>query len=87
MTDTSMRNTELVSALVDGQLRGDEFSHALAHLETSSEARQSWHAYHVLGDVHAHRPVDRQRQRCRLCAAPARQAATRGRAFGFAPCG
>lgn len=51
MTDTSMRITELVSALVDGQLCDDEFSHALAHLETSSEARQSWHAYHVLGDV------------------------------------
>ncbi|WP_296490048.1 sigma-E factor negative regulatory protein [Rhodoferax sp.] len=51
MTDKSMRNTELVSALVDGQLRGDEFSNALAQLDASSEARQSWHAYHVLGDV------------------------------------
>ena len=51
MTDTSKRNTELVSALVDGQLRGDEFSLALAHLEASSEARQSWHAYHVVGDA------------------------------------
>ena len=52
MTDYgSMRNTELVSALVDGQLCGDEFSQAMAHLETSSEARQSWHAYHVVGDV------------------------------------
>jgi len=51
MTDEQMRNTELVSALVDGQLRGAEFAEALAHLDASSEARQSWHAYHVMGDV------------------------------------
>lgn len=51
MTDKSMANTELVSALVDGQLRGDEFVRAMALLERSSEARQSWHAYHVVGDV------------------------------------
>jgi sigma-E factor negative regulatory protein RseA len=51
MTDEHMRNTELVSALVDGQLRDAEFADALAHLDASSEARQSWHAYHVLGDV------------------------------------
>lgn len=51
MTDTSMANTELVSALVDGQLRGDEFSQAMALLERSGAARQSWHAYHVVGDA------------------------------------
>ena len=51
MTDTSLTDTELVSALVDGQVRGDEFAQAMALLERSSEARQRWHAYHVLGDV------------------------------------
>lgn len=51
MTDISMANTELVSALVDGQLRTDEFAQAMALLERSSEARQSWHAYHVVGDA------------------------------------
>lgn len=51
MTDKSTVNTELVSALVDGQLRGDEFAQAMALLERSSEARQSWHAYHVVGDA------------------------------------
>lgn len=51
MTDKSMTNTELVSALVDGQLRDDEFAEAMALLERSGEARQSWHAYHVVGDA------------------------------------
>jgi len=51
MTDKSMANTELVSALVDGQLRGDEFAQAMALLERSSAARQGWHAYHVVGEA------------------------------------
>lgn len=51
MTDKLNENSELVSALVDGQLRDAEFSQAMAHLETSSEARQRWHSYHVVGDV------------------------------------
>lgn len=51
MTDTSLVNTELVSALVDGQARGDEFSQAMALLERCGEARQRWHAYHVVGDA------------------------------------
>ena len=51
MTDKLIENSELVSALVDGQLRDAEFSQALAHLESSSEARQRWHSYHVVGDV------------------------------------
>jgi len=46
-----MENNELVSALVDGQLRGAEFARALDQFENSSEARQNWHAYHVVGDV------------------------------------
>ncbi|MDD3936701.1 sigma-E factor negative regulatory protein [Rhodoferax sp.] len=51
MTDSLIENSELVSALVDGQLRDAEFARAMAHLESSSEARQRWHSYHVLGDV------------------------------------
>lgn len=51
MTDTTKANTEMVSALVDGQLRGDEFAQAMALLERSGEARQSWHAYHVVGEA------------------------------------
>lgn len=51
MTDSLIENSELVSALVDGQLRDTEFAQAMAHLEHSSEARQRWHSYHVVGDA------------------------------------
>lgn len=51
MVDQSMESAERVSALVDGQLQGDEFAHALADLASSSEARSSWDTYHLLGDV------------------------------------
>lgn len=51
MTDKSSENRELVSALVDGQLRGADFAQAMAHLDASGEARQTWHTYHVVGDV------------------------------------
>lgn len=74
MTDTSMANTELVSALVDGQLRGDEFAQAMALLERSGEARRSWHTYHVVAealrsgqsDVNAHETDFVLRLRARL---------------------
>jgi sigma-E factor negative regulatory protein RseA len=51
MADQSMECAERVSALVDGQLQGDEFVQALAELESSSEARSNWDTYHLLGDV------------------------------------
>ncbi len=51
MTDSLIENSELVSALVDGQLRDAEFAQAMAHLEDSNEARQRWHSYHVVGDA------------------------------------
>lgn len=51
MTDRLIENNELVSALVDGQLRDAEFSRVMAHLEDSSEARQRWQSYHVVGDA------------------------------------
>ena len=51
MTDRTIEHSELVSALVDGQLRDTEFAQAMAYLERSSEARQNWHAYHVVGDA------------------------------------
>lgn len=51
MVDQSMESAERVSALVDGQLQGDEFVQALADLASSSEARSSWDTYHLLGDV------------------------------------
>lgn len=51
MTEKWIENSELVSALVDGQLGDAEFAAAMAHLEKSSAARQRWHSYHVVGDA------------------------------------
>lgn len=42
---------ELVSALADGQLVGDEFAGLLASLAKSDEAVATWHSYHLVGDV------------------------------------
>lgn len=51
MTQDARNPHELVSALADGELRGDEFAQALALLDTSAEARAHWHACQVAGDV------------------------------------
>lgn len=51
MVDHSIESAERVSALVDGQLQGDELGHALADLTSSSEARARWDTYHLVGDV------------------------------------
>ena len=42
---------ERLSALVDGELDGDATAQACGHWRGSGEARASWHAYHVIGDV------------------------------------
>ena len=41
----------LVSALVDGQLRGSEFAEVVAGATGSQDGLATWHAYHVVGDV------------------------------------
>jgi len=51
MTDQSGESLERVSALVDGQLQGEEFVQALNDLESSAVARSNWDTFHVLGDV------------------------------------
>jgi sigma-E factor negative regulatory protein RseA len=51
MVDQSIESAELVSALVDGQLQGDELVQALADLASSREARSNWDTYHLLGEV------------------------------------
>ncbi|MDO9359289.1 MAG: sigma-E factor negative regulatory protein [Polaromonas sp.] len=45
------QNSELISALADGQLAGDDFAAALAMCETDSTALASWESYHLIGDV------------------------------------
>ncbi len=42
---------ELVSALADGELHGDAFARAVDVLATDAGARESWQAYHLVGDV------------------------------------
>lgn len=45
------RKSELVSALADGQLRGEEFARTVEWVNQTDEARRTWHTYHLLGDV------------------------------------
>ena len=40
-----------ISALADGQLRGEAFARTLDALEQKADARATWHAYHLIGDV------------------------------------
>ncbi len=51
MRQGKLEDRELVSALVDGQLRGDEFARVVGLLADSGEALTTWHTYHVVGDV------------------------------------
>ena len=45
------RNRELVSALADGKLRGEEFARTVDWVNETDEARRTWHTYHLVGDV------------------------------------
>lgn len=45
------KNRELVSALVDGQLRDEEFARTVEWVNQTEEARHTWHTYHLVGDV------------------------------------
>ncbi len=48
---SKMQTQELVSALADGQLRGEEFARAVQAATSDAAGRQAWLAYHVIGDV------------------------------------
>lgn len=51
MMQAAEKNHELVSALADGRLRGEEFARTVEWIDQDDEARLTWHAYHVVGDV------------------------------------
>ena len=51
MQNDELEDDEWLSALADGQLRGEEFARAMAAVAASDEARSRWHAYHVTADV------------------------------------
>lgn len=51
MNELTPLSGERLSALADGGLRGDECAQALGLLLSQPQAMQTWHAYHVVGDV------------------------------------
>ncbi|HYD55683.1 MAG TPA: sigma-E factor negative regulatory protein [Burkholderiales bacterium] len=42
---------ERISALMDGELGDREAGHAIADLETTAEARETWRTYHLISDA------------------------------------
>ena len=46
-----MQMQEMISALADGQLRGDALDRVIHTVATDPQARDAWHAYHLIGDV------------------------------------
>jgi len=51
MTQQVSTPAELVSALADGELRGEALVQAVQWLQENDDARANWHAYHLVGDV------------------------------------
>lgn len=46
-----MELQEMISALADGQLRGESLERVIQTVATDAQARTSWHTYHLIGDV------------------------------------
>lgn len=46
-----MQTQELISALADGQLRGEAFARGVEAAALDPAAREAWHTYHLIGDV------------------------------------
>lgn len=46
-----MDNQEMISALADGQLRGEDFARGVQVAAADARARQAWVSYHVVGEV------------------------------------
>ena len=42
---------EQISALVDGQLRGEEFAQTMDRVDEADVLRSAWSTYHLIGDV------------------------------------
>lgn len=47
----SLQTSELISALADGQLEGEEFAQALQTCRLDESALPCWNTYHLIGDV------------------------------------
>lgn len=50
-TDNHMDNQELISALADGQLRGDAFARGVQAATADARGREAWCTYHLVGEV------------------------------------
>jgi hypothetical protein len=46
-----MQMQEMISALADGQLRGEALERVIQTVATDAQARTAWHTYHLIGDV------------------------------------
>ena len=46
-----MQTEEMISALADGQLRGEAFARGVEAAAGDATAREAWHTYHLIGDV------------------------------------
>ncbi|WP_296505471.1 sigma-E factor negative regulatory protein [Rhodoferax sp.] len=51
MMQEAEKNRELVSALADGQLRGEEFARTVEWLNEADAAQVAWDTYHLVGEV------------------------------------
>jgi len=51
MNQETLNKREQVSALADGQLRGEAFARVVDGVGNDVDCRAAWHAYHVVGDV------------------------------------
>ena len=51
MNDVSFRADDGISALADGALTGSTRAQAVHRVLSSAEGLQTWHVYHVIGDV------------------------------------
>lgn len=49
--DAKMDSKEMISALVDGQVHGEEMARAVQAACGDRDALATWHAYHLIGDV------------------------------------
>lgn len=50
-TEYAFDPQDTLSALADGQLRGEAFVQAVEQVESQAAAQATWHAYHLVGDV------------------------------------
>ena len=46
-----MELQEMISALADGQLRGEALERVIQTVATDAQARNAWQTYHLIGDV------------------------------------